>query len=295
MTLQSMTGFARIDGALNGWRWHWEVRSVNGRGLDLRLRLPPGRESLDQGVREEVAKRLTRGSVTVALQASRETGQVSVRLNEAVLEQVVRAAERVRQLTGAELPRVEGLLALKGVLEVVEAEEDEQQLAALCEAMMADLVQALDQIVVARRAEGRRLRAVIEAQLGEIDRLVRAISASPTRSPEAVRARLADLVAKLVDTGQGLDQARLHQEAVMLATRADIEEEVKRLGAHLEAARGHLDEPGAVGRKLDFLAQEFHREANTLTSKANDAEIARAGLALKTVIDQMREQVANIE
>jgi uncharacterized protein (TIGR00255 family) len=161
--------------------------------------------------------------------------------------------------------------------------------------MLASLTTVLDGVITARSAEGRRLGAVLEAQLAEIARLVGLIEASPARTPAAIKERLKEQVARLLETGQGLDPARLHQEAVLLATRADVEEELKRLKAHIEAVRELMSDPGAVGRKLDFLAQEFNREANTLTSKAADAEIARLGLALKVVIDQMREQVQNVE
>jgi uncharacterized protein (TIGR00255 family) len=295
MTIQSMTGFARSDGALGASRWHWEVRSVNNRGLDLRLRLPPGYEALEPAVREGVAKRLTRGSVTVSLSVAREAAQPAVRINETALEQVRAAAERLSKSLGGPPPSAEGLLALRGVLEVSEEAESEAKVAERHAAMTASLVTALDGVAGARGAEGARLKDVLEAQVAEIARLVEQIEASPARTPAAIQRRLAEQVARLVETGQGLDPGRLHQEAVLIATRADVEEELKRLRGHIEAVREILDAPGAVGRKLDFLAQEFNREANTLTSKAADSDIARWGLSLKAVIDQMREQVQNIE
>ena len=290
-----MTGFARADGALGAASWHWEVRSVNNRGLDLRIRLAPGYEALEPKVREGIGKRLTRGSVTVALSVSRESSPATVRLNTTALDQVVRVAESLRERLGAEPLRVEGLLALKGVLEVAEEADDPAIVGRMAEAMADSLILALDGIVVARQDEGRRLAALIATQIEEVARLTAAIEASPARTPAAIEARLRDQVARLVETGQGLDPARLHQEAVLIATRADVEEELKRLAGHVESAQGLLREGGAIGRKLDFLAQEFNREANTLTSKAGDAEIARLGLALKVVVDQMREQVQNIE
>lgn len=295
MTIKSMTAFARADGAHGAVIWHWEVRSVNGRGLDLRLRLAPGYESLEPAAREAASKQLARGSVTATLSVQRDTAGVEIRLNEEALEQVLRAAERIQHLTGCERPRAEGLLALKGVLEVVERTEDELEQAAIAEAMLRSLEEALTGLVAARRSEGRRLMAVLAGQFAEIERLVAQVETSPARSPAVIAARLKDLVAKLMDSGQAFDPARLHQEAVLLSTRVDVEEEVVRLKAHIHAARDLLNEPGAVGRKLDFLAQEFNREANTLCSKSNDADITRAGLALKAVIDQMREQVQNIE
>jgi uncharacterized protein (TIGR00255 family) len=295
MAIQSMTGFARSDGALGASRWHWEVRSVNNRGLDLRLRLPPGYEALEPVVREGVSKRMTRGSVSVSLSVAREAAQPTVRINETALEQVRAAAERLSKSLGSPPPSAEGLLALRGVLEVSEEAESEARVAERQAAMTASLNVALDGVASARGAEGARLKDVLEAQVVEIAQLVDRIEASPARTPAAIQRRLAEQVARLVETGQGLDPGRLHQEAVLIATRADVEEELKRLRGHIEAVREIFKAPGAVGRKLDFLAQEFNREANTLTSKAADSDIARWGLALKAVIDQMREQVQNIE
>jgi uncharacterized protein (TIGR00255 family) len=295
MPIQSMTGFARSDGALGDATWHWEVRSVNSRSLDLRLRLPPGYEALDPKVREGVTKRVTRGSVNATLTVVRESTQQDVRLNERALEQVVALAVRISHNIGSPPPRAETLLALKGVLEVVEEPEREEAIAARHEAMLAGLTVALDGLVAARLEEGDRLRAVIVAQLDEVERLVASVESAPSRSVEAIRRRLSEQIARIMESGQSLDPLRLHQEAVLIATKADVEEELKRLKAHLEAARALLAAPGGIGRKLDFLTQEFNREANTLTSKAGDTETAHAGLALKVVIDQMREQVQNIE
>ena len=295
MVLKSMTGFARSDGAIGGTSWHWEVRVVNGRGLDLRLRLPPGYEGLEPRVREAAAKRLKRGSATITLTVSRPEGISEIRLNEAALAQVLAAAERVRGLTNSEPPRVEGLLALKGVLEFVEASDSEQDFRARSDSMMASLEKALDDVVAARVREGVRLGAVLYDQLMEVERLASAIAASPARSPDSVKKRLREQVARLLDSVTSLDPARLHQEAVLLATRADIEEELQRLAVHLAAARDLLAADEPVGRRFDFLSQEFNREVNTLCSKSNDSDITRMGLRLKVVIDQMREQVQNIE
>ena len=295
MSIKSMTGFARTDGATGNVSWHWELRSVNGRGLDLRLRLPTGSESLEPQVREAAARYLTRGSVTISLSAETRGGVQEIRLNEPALRQVLKATERIRQLTDAAPPRADGLMAVKGVLEVAERTESAEEAATRIHAMLESLEQGLRALVQARAAEGARLKAVLAASLDEIARLLALVEASPARQPAAIEARLREQLAKLLDGANMLDPARLHQEAVLLATRADVEEELKRLRAHIAAARELLDEPGAVGRKLDFLAQEFNREANTLCSKANDVDITRAGLALKTVIDQMREQVQNIE
>jgi uncharacterized protein (TIGR00255 family) len=295
MTVKSMTGFARADGSHAGVTWHWELRSVNGRGLDVRLRLPPGYESLEPQVREAISRHLVRGNVTVNLTAQRDAGATELRLNEAVLAQVLKAADHIRQLTGCDHPRPEGLLALKGVLETVEAVDDEEIAAARSAVILASLDAALADLVAARSGEGQRLAAVLAGQVGEVERLVAAVEAAPGRSVAAVKARIAEQVARLLDASSALDPQRLAQEAVLAASRADVEEELTRLRAHVAAARELLADTGAVGRKFDFLAQEFNREANTLCSKASDAETTRAGLALKTVIDQIREQVQNIE
>jgi uncharacterized protein (TIGR00255 family) len=295
MTTKSMTGFARADGSTGPIAWHWELRSVNGRGLDLRLRLPPGFEGLEPRIRETVGKRISRGSLAVNLNVTRGDGATQIQLNEAVLGQVLDALERLRKTTGAAPPQAEALLGIKGVLEVVEKEESEEELQARAEAMLTGLGEALDGMVRARETEGGRLRTIILDQLAAIERLVSAIATAPGRTPEAIRRRLTEQLARLLETGTSLDETRLYQEAAMLATRADVEEELQRLGAHVAAARELLDSGEPAGRRLDFLAQEFNREANTLCSKASDPEMTRAGLELKAVIDQMREQVQNIE
>jgi uncharacterized protein (TIGR00255 family) len=295
MTIKSMTGFARSDGAIGPTSWHWEVRSVNGRGLDIRLRLAPGYESLEAHVREAVGKRITRGSLTINLSVKRSEGATQIKLNEVALRQVLAALDSLKATTEVAAPRPEALLAIKGVLEVVEPEENEAEAQARTEAMLAGLGAALDGMVRAREAEGGRLKAIVQEQLIAIERLVAVVEASPARSAEAIRQRLREQIGRLLETGVNLDEGRLYQEAAILATRADVEEELKRLGAHVAAARDLVGAREPAGRRLDFLAQEFNREANTLCSKANDPETTRAGLELKAVIDQMREQVQNIE
>jgi len=295
MTIKSMTGFARADGAAGSTSWHWELRSVNGRGLDLRLRLPPGFEGLEPRVREAANKRLVRGSLSINLNVKRSEGVSQIRLNEPALRQVLAALDKLQAMANVEAPRAEGLLGIRGVLEFVEADEGEEAARARAEAMLASLGQALESLVAARAGEGRRLEAVIVEQLVSIEKLVEAVQRSPARTPEAIRQRLKEQLNRLLEPGVPLDETRLYQEAALLATRADVEEELKRLTAHIAGARELLASGEPAGRRLDFLAQEFNREANTLCSKANDAETTRAGLELKAVIDQMREQVQNIE
>jgi uncharacterized protein (TIGR00255 family) len=295
MTIKSMTGFARADGSAGSTSWHWELRSVNGRGLDLRLRLPPGFEGLEPRIREAVGKRLARGSLSVNLNVKRNEGVSQIRLNEPALRQVLTALDKLQAMTNAETPRADGLLGIRGVLEFVEAEEGEAEAGARTEAMLASLDQALGALVTARASEGGRLETIIADQLVAIHKLVQTVQASPARAPDAIRQRLKEQVTRLLETGVSLDEARLYQEAALLATRVDVEEELKRLTAHIAGARELLVSREPAGRRLDFLAQEFNREANTLCSKANDPETTRAGLELKAVIDQMREQVQNIE
>ncbi|MEQ1698079.1 MAG: YicC/YloC family endoribonuclease [Hyphomicrobiaceae bacterium] len=293
--MKSMTGFGRAEGASGNASWYFEIRSVNGRGLDVRTRLPNGSDALEPKIREALQKRIARGNVTVNLQFDKTAAAPEIRLNETALAQVTAAAERVRQITGGPPAATEGLLGLRGVLEVVEVTETDAELAARMFAMMATFESALDQFVDNRAVEGGRLAAILAAEVSEIETLVGRVSASPARKPEAIAMRLNEQIQKLLSASATFDADRLHQEAVMIATRADVEEELQRLAVHIAAARDLIAEGVPAGRKFDFLTQEFNREANTLCSKANDPEISRCGLAMKVLIDQMREQVANIE
>jgi uncharacterized protein (TIGR00255 family) len=295
MTIKSMTGFARADGVHGDSSWYWEARSVNGRNLDLRLRLPSGFEGVEIGARSLCQERLARGNCTINLWVKRENGRMEIRLNEAALAEAQEVARRAQGLTELKPARLDTLLAMRGVVETVEAEETEAQQAELGIALMAGLVAALDQLVRARAAEGERLQRVIERQLETIGRLVERAGSAAVRKPEAIAARLGEQIARLTEAGSSLDPERLHQEALLLAAKADIQEELDRLRAHLSAASELIASDQPVGRKFDFLTQEFNREANTICSKAADIEISRIGLELKAVIDQLREQVQNIE
>ncbi|MFZ0852559.1 MAG: YicC/YloC family endoribonuclease [Hyphomicrobiaceae bacterium] len=290
-----MTGFASRDGLAGSATWHWELRSVNSRGLDIRLRLPPGFEGLEPRIRAAISQRLARGSIAVNLSARRTDGGTQIRLNDAALSQVLVALEDLKSRVEVAPPRAEALLAIKGVLELIEPEESPQEATTRIEAMLADLDGALVDLVAGRTAEGDRLALIVLDQLSVIERLIASIAVLPARSVEAVRARLKEQVGRLLESNANFDEARLYQEAAMLAARADVEEELKRIGSHVTAARDLLGSGAPAGRRLDFLAQELNREANTLCSKANDEETTRAGLELKAVIDQMREQVQNVE
>ena len=296
MPLASMTGFARRDGRDSTRRWTWEVRSVNGKGLDIRLKLPPGYEFLEAGTRERIAARIARGNVQASFSMAEATGTTRLRLNEAVLADVAAALAALRaRIPDAAPPTLDGVLALRGVLETVDEADDVATREALSGAAFADLDGVLDALVTDRQREGGAIAAVLRARLDAIERAVAAAEASPARQPETIRARLREQIEMLLQASPALDPDRLHQEAVMMATRADIREEIDRLVAHAAAARALLDEGGPVGRRLDFLAQEFNREANTLCAKANDRELTAIGLELKALVDQFREQVQNLE
>jgi uncharacterized protein (TIGR00255 family) len=295
MTLKSMTGFARADGVHGDTSWHWEARSVNGRNLDLRLRLPSGFEALEIKARALAQEKLARGNCTINLWVKRAGGQLEIRLNEAALRQAQAVAELAQDMTGLKRARLDTLLGMRGVVEAVEGEESEEAQAALHHALLASLAAALDALVRARADEGERLQTVIEKQLATIATLVECTTNAAARQPQAIAARLGEQIARLAEPGSSLDPDRLHQEALLLAAKADIQEELDRLRAHVAAAEELTRSDQPVGRKFEFLAQEFNREANTLCSKAADIEISRTGLELKTVIDQLREQVQNIE
>ncbi|MGA9540559.1 MAG: YicC/YloC family endoribonuclease [Methyloceanibacter sp.] len=295
MTLKSMTGFARTDGTHEQIRWFWEVRSVNGRSLDVRLRLPSGLERLEPRVRARCQEQLVRGNCTISLALKRDAGQMEIRLNQAALGEAMAVAEQAQKQTLLEPAKLDTLLGMRGVVEVAEPDESEEQREAFAAALLAGLADALDQLVAARVAEGQRLEEVIEAQLSAIDILVSQATAIMAQQPDLIAARLREQIAKLDEAGASLDPERLHQEGLLLAAKADIQEELDRLTAHVAAARELIASGQPTGRKLEFLAQEFNREANTTCSKAAGIEISRIGLELKSVIDQLREQVQNIE
>ncbi len=295
MTLSSMTGFAQSSGEIDGLHWQWEIKSVNGKALDIRCRLPIGFESLEATVRTSLAQYIKRGNLQVSLSTSGTATNEEVVVNEAVLDQVLSIAEKLRDRIGGMPLSAVDLMGLRGVLNVVEPIQTEAELQKRMDAVSASLSVAAKSLTKARQEEGARLSTVIKSQLDRVEALTSAARDCPARSVDAIRLRLKDQVARLLETGSAFDADRLHQEAIMVATRADIQEELDRLFAHIEAARALIASPEPAGRKLDFLAQEFNREANTLCSKALDKTLTNIGLELKTIIDQMREQVQNIE
>lgn len=290
-----MTGFARAGGQQDGSVWTWEVKSVNGRNLDVRCRLPPGFESLEPTARAAVSKRFRRGHVSVHLQVSRGEGAATVRLNRELLDRFRGLAKELEAEGGVAPASADGLLGLRGVIEPAEPEQTDEERRAREAAMLATFDEALGGLAAARREEGARLGAIVAGQVDEIARLVEAGEACAEVRSEAIRARLRENVEALLEAVPALPEERLAQEAAILITKADVREELDRLRAHVAAVRELLAEGDAGGRRLDFLAQEFNREANTLCAKAGDAELTRVGLDLKVTIDQFREQIQNIE
>lgn len=292
--VSSMTGFARASGAAATGQWAWELRSVNGRGLEQRLRLPPGFDDVEVEARGRIAKAFARGNIggTLTVETVSAGG---FRLNEAALAAVIDAAERVRARVPSAMVSADGLLGLRGVLEPIDAARSEDDDRALRRDVLVGLDRALVALAAARRAEGRAVAAVVEAQVARLEELTTAAAATDGRRPEAIRARLTEQLRRILDATPAFDPERLHQEAALIASRADVQEEIDRLLAHVGQARALLSEGGPVGRRLDFLAQEFGREANTLCSKSNDPELTRIGLELKATIEQFREQVQNLE
>ncbi|MDJ0942938.1 MAG: YicC/YloC family endoribonuclease [Kiloniellales bacterium] len=290
-----MTGFARQEGGDDVMTWVWEVKSVNGRNLDLRLRLPQGFEALEAEVRKLVPEHLARGNVQISLVVDRSRLPLRYRVNRELLQQLLGLTKELGGDLPAAPPRLDGLLTIKGVLEPEEGAEEEAVAEARNAAMLADLTAALGKLVRARGEEGARLEAVITAHLRSFDEVVEAAGKSAELQPAALRARLAAQIAELLEASPGLPEERLAQEAALLATKADIREELDRLRAHLASARDLMKVGGAVGRRFDFLCQELNREANTLCSKSVDMELTRQGLTMKTLVDKLREQVQNIE
>lgn len=295
MALASMTGFSRTQGQCGAWNWAWELKSVNGKGLDMRLRLPAGWDSLEAPLKAFAGKRLARGNVNANLAMTRADAAVSVKVNEDVLRAVVASVSRVAAEMSAPPIRLEGLLGIKGVIEVADAEDTAEERKAAETAVMAGFEAALAALIAMRLSEGAALRSVLGDRLDVIEQLTAAAETCPARQPEAIRAKLAEQIATLLDNGRNFDPDRLHQEALLMASKVDVREELDRLVAHVAAARAMLAEGGPVGRRLDFLAQEFNRETNTLCSKANDVSLTAIGLELKGVVEQFREQVQNIE
>ena len=295
MALSSMTGFARSHGASGPYAFEWELKSVNAKGFDLRLRLPPGWDELEAIAKKRAAALLARGTVYANLNVRRANALAAVRINEDVLASVLKAASQLAGKIDAVAPSVDGLLGIKGVIEVVEPESDEEEDKAAMAAAAAAFDKALADLVAMRQREGMALGQILSQRMDEVEALAKKAEAAPGRKPEAIKARLAEQIAALIETSDRFDADRLNQEALLIAARADIREELDRIASHVAQARELIGKGGPIGRRLDFLAQEFHREANTCCSKSNDVELTNTGLEMKNVIEQFREQVQNLE
>lgn len=295
--IESMTGFATAKGAAPGTSWSWDLRSVNGKGLDLRLRVPDWIDGLEARLRARLTAELGRGNVTLNLRLTREEGAVELSVNPAGLSAALRAMAQVEaeaMQTGLSLAPATAadILGLRGVLD---SRAQDSDTAPLLAALIADFDTVMADFRAMRRAEGRALHKVIEAQLAQIASLVDDIAAATEARAAEMAAALRSNLARVIDNADGADPQRVAQELALIAVKADVTEEVDRLRAHIDAARALLGTAEPVGRKLDFLMQEFNREANTLCSKSQHKALTRIGLDLKTVIDQMREQVQNIQ
>lgn len=295
--MQSMTGFASLSGALGRTSWVWEIRSVNGRGLDLRLRLPDSIDGLEITVRKRLSDALSRGNVSVNLRLTQAEGEAGFSVDETAMVAALKALDQVQERAfemGVTLaqPTAADVLSQRGVLVTATAETDVE---ALKEAVLGDFEQLLANFIAMRRSEGAHLASVIEEQLAQIDGCVTAASAElEARSADHIAA-LRKSLANVRDALGDVDEGRVAQEIALIAVKADVTEELDRLRAHIAAARALVTSKTASGRKLDFLAQEFNREANTLCSKSQAKGLTSIGLDLKAVIDQMREQIQNVE
>jgi uncharacterized protein (TIGR00255 family) len=290
-----MTGFARGQGVAGAYGWVWEIRSVNAKGMDLRLRLPPGWDAIEPALRARAAEVLARGTLHATLNVEREGVAPVVKVNEAVLQAVIGTLNSLADRIEAEPARLDGILAIKGVIEVTDAAEREDERTAAQAAVVKGFDATLADLTKMRRHEGEALGRVLGTRLHEISALVARAEAAPGRKPEAIKARLAEQIATLLEASERFDADRLHQEAILMASKADVREELDRLVAHVAQATKMIRDGGAVGRRLDFLSQELNRETNTLCAKANDLELTNIGLELKSLVEQFREQVQNLE
>ena len=291
-----MTGFARASAEALGRTATWEARSVNGRGLDVRLRTPPGFDRLENEIRARTAKRFDRGNVTLNLTLETPVSAPRLQINRAALDQVVGLIGELSSRLDAAAPRLDGLLGVRGVIETVaETPLAEAEQAKIDAAILRSLDEVLGGLAGARRDEGKALKAILDATLAEIATLTEEAAANAATQPAAIKARLEAQIAELLGSQNAIAPERLAHETALLAVKADVREELDRLRAHISQARELFAKGGAIGRKLDFLSQEFNREANTLCSKSSDIALTRIGLALKTAIDRLREQAANVE
>jgi len=292
--IASMTGYARVASSHEQLNFHIEMKSVNSRGLDIRLRLGSSFDAIEQKIKKATAAKITRGSVAISLTLKRENSAGDLAINQHALESVISATKTLSKKMNIPKIRLGELLSL-GVLEKKDNSLDEKAQKQLEAAVYLAFEQCLDELLTSRQQEGTELKRIVSQRLNEIEKLTEQAENHPARSKEAILAKLQAQIGELANLTPLLSEERLNQEALLLATKADIREELDRLVAHVKAAREFVAGGGAVGRKLDFLSQEFNREANTLCAKSNSVDLSAIGLDIKAVIDQLREQVQNIE
>ncbi|MBL8548122.1 MAG: YicC family protein [Hyphomonadaceae bacterium] len=294
MTISGMTGFARAEGEYAGQRWIWELKSVNGRGLDLKLRTPPGYDAVEPAVRAAANAKFKRGSLQASLSLAREASAVTaLRIDLELAERLIAAGEQFKDRVAK--PRWDGILAARGVVQSEDnAELSDEERAAFERKLVDSFNTALELLAQARQAEGRALAGIFSDAAARLDGLIGAARATAAAAPAAALERIRQRLESLAPDFK-LDPQRLAQEAAIAATRADVQEELERLSAHAAELRSLITKPEPAGRRLDFLSQELTREANTLCSKSSDLELTRIGLDLKTVVDQIKEQAANVE
>ncbi|MDK9721484.1 MAG: YicC family protein [Rhodospirillales bacterium] len=296
MSIISMTGYARAQGASPQFSWIWEAKSVNGKGLEVRLRLPPGFDSLEIPARERVAKAAKRGNINLSLNVLRQAQAATPAINRALLDNYLALAVELAREHGLPSPSAEGVMGLRGVIESAEETTlDEAGLKERDALLLASLDEALLGLGAMRKAEGTRMAQVLGDELAEIERLALAARETAALRPDAIKTRFKAQIDELLESQPPVAEDRLAQELALLIAKGDVREELDRLGAHVQAAREMLAATDPVGRRLDFLCQEFNRESNTLCSKSSDVDLTRIGLGLKAVIEQFREQVQNIE
>ncbi len=297
MTISSMTGFARASGSTPSHSWLWEAKSVNGRGLEIRCRMPPGFDQLEHKLRKVVKAHFVRGSINIHLQLDSLSLETAFRVNVDFLEELLKTSESYVDAGRAHPPRMDGMLGLKGVIEQKDKNSGSENMEALEAALLVSAEELIASLMAARQEEGGQLLPILNDQLAEIEQLVSQAVDLASRQPEASRLKLKAQMERILAEQAGLDEARLEQELALVATKLDVSEELDRLTSHVTSTRDMLNgaaEKG-IGRRLDFICQEFNREANTLCSKANDKDLTQIGLDLKVLIDRMREQVQNIE
>jgi uncharacterized protein (TIGR00255 family) len=297
MALRSMTGFARIQGQADGASWAWELKTVNAKGFDLRLRMPSGLDAVEAEARRMIGTVVGRGTVHASLDLVRPARIAEIRINDKLVETLAIRLNAAAKLAGLQPPSMDAILSVKGAVETVEQPDDPEATERLTQALLGSLEEAVAALLQARQQEGNALEVILSEKISGIATLAKQADALPSRGAEALRARLQKQIEDLLGASgsDGLDSQRLHQEAVLIAVKADIREELDRLKAHVAQVQDLLARGGAIGRRLDFMAQELSRETNTLCAKSNDVALTAIGLDLKTLVEQFREQVQNVE